>query len=40
MAVDVESILREAAVGLGRYLSNSEIIIKTIEPHEGGPADA
>ncbi len=42
MAVDVESILREATVSLGRYLSNSEIIIKTTDPHpqEGGAPNA
>lgn len=32
MAVEIEDILREATLSLGRYLSNSEIAIKTVTP--------
>ncbi len=40
MAVDVESILREAAISLGRYLSNTEVVIKTVDLQDKGDADA
>jgi GAF domain-containing protein len=32
MAVEIEDILREATLSLGRYLSSSEIAIKTVPP--------